>query len=408
VKKIILLIILVLFAVSCSKDDLTARVISILKTEGESVTLRRGSEEAVTAREGLSLSGGSSVSTGADSFCYITLDAESLLKMDENSAVFINNADARSLRLTVDKGQVLIDVHNRHDSDSELTVRVGGSTLAVRGTLFVAGFGGGGQVTVIMLEGSADVDGTALEAGYMAQVSDGETDVKPIILDELDRFAIQSIIDNQTRVIEAGTITRDGAERLPDLLEGTVDITRMLVLGGMAVYNEDNSILLCPAVNWGSGTALFPHELPDNFMISYDFKIGGGTGADGIVCAFFAPLRTDTAAGGDLNFRGGYGIELDTFRNVNDSPNPHIALIHGTASNHLVSVDDTRVGDGEWHRIVLRVNGNTVTVTLGGDTVIEYTGEIDRTERNLYFTATTGGSTNDHYIRNVVFYNFRR
>ena len=67
------------------------------------------------------------------------------------------------------------------------------------------------------------------------------------------------------------------------------DITKDLVLENSAIYNEkDNSILLCPNKTWSSGKAKYPYEICEDFTISFDYKIGGGTSADG---AFFGNKR---------------------------------------------------------------------------------------------------------------------
>ena len=122
--------------------------------------------------------------------------------------------------------------------------------------------------------------------------------------------------------------------------------------------------------------------------------------------AFFALDEIPTVVGGQLSFDGseGYGIEFDSYHNqeYNDSPNPHIALIHGEASNHLVSVDDERVRTNQWHTADITVDGDRITAKIDGDAVIDFTGYIDRTNRSMYFAASTGASNDNHYIRSVV------
>jgi hypothetical protein len=201
------------------------------------------------------------------------------------------------------------------------------------------------------------------------------------------------------------------------------DITKLLALGGKAKYSDlDNSILLCPAETQSYGNAFYPKELPNNFTVTYDFKISGsGTGADGIVCVFFAKKEINPAVGGYLNFSNGYGIELDTHRNIigdyaaedriltngtklekPDPDKPHIALIHEKPLNHLLYREDERVKSNTWHTVVIRVQDNRITASIDGDTLIDYTGIINRSNRHMYFTATTGSFTNNHYIRNVI------
>ena len=112
---------------------------------------------------------------------------------------------------------------------------------------------------------------------------------------------------------ESGFISIDGE-----------DITDKLILEGDAEYDKDEgAILLCPAETWSNGKAKYPYEVLKNFSVSFDYKIGGGTSADGIVLAFYAQKDSVVKDGGYMNFEGcgGYGLEFDTYQNSNDSPN---------------------------------------------------------------------------------------
>ena len=184
------------------------------------------------------------------------------------------------------------------------------------------------------------------------------------------------------------------------------DITQDLLLENDAVYDKDtNTILLCPASTWSNGKAKYPFEVCEDFTVSFEYMIGGGSSADGIMLAFFAEKDSITIDGGYLNFEGcgGYGLEFDTYRNVNDSRYAHIAIVRDYVSNHLVSVDEPRVDDEQWHTAVLKVSGNNVVCTIDGDTVIDQVIEFDKTYRYMYFAASTGSCTDNHYIRNVRF-----
>ena len=159
-----------------------------------------------------------------------------------------------------------------------------------------------------------------------------------------------------------------------DTPEELKDITSQLKTEGDAVYDSNtNTILLCPNQTWSNGKAKFPFEISEDFKLSFEYKIGGGTSADGIVVAFFAEKDSVVKDGGFLNFEGcgGYGLEFDTYQNTNDSPYSHIAIIRDEVSNHLVMVDEPRVDDEKWHRAVLEIKGKKITVTIDGDIVID-------------------------------------
>lgn len=184
------------------------------------------------------------------------------------------------------------------------------------------------------------------------------------------------------------------------------DITKDLILENSAVYNEkDNSILLCPNKTWSSGKAKYPYEISEDFTITFDYKIGGGTSADGIVLAFFAEKNSITTDGGFMNFEGcgGYGLELDTYRNSGDPQSAHFALIYDKVSNHLISVRDSRVDDEKWHKAVLKIEGNTIDVSIDGECIINQKISFKKNYRYLYFAASTGAYSDNHYIRNVKF-----
>lgn len=184
------------------------------------------------------------------------------------------------------------------------------------------------------------------------------------------------------------------------------DITKDLILENSAVYDEaNNTILLCPKQTWSNGKAKYPFEVCEDFTISFEYMIGGGSSADGIMLAFFAQKDSITKDGGYLNFDGcgGYGLEFDTYTNTNDSPNAHIAIVRDEVSNHLISVDEPRVDDEKWHNALIKVSGNNITVSIDNDIIINENIDFDKTYRYMYFSASTGASTDDHYIRNVKF-----
>lgn len=185
-----------------------------------------------------------------------------------------------------------------------------------------------------------------------------------------------------------------------------VDITDQLILEGSAYYDKtEDAIMLCPAKTWSNGKAKYPFEVLEDFQVKFDYKIGGGKGADGIILAFYAQKDSVTQNGGYLNFNGcgGYGLELDTHPNTNDSQNAHVGIVRDDVSNHLVMVDDSRVEDNSWHSADLKITGNKVVVKIDGDTIINKTIAFDKTYRYMYFAAATGEWDDNHYIKNVRF-----
>ncbi len=184
------------------------------------------------------------------------------------------------------------------------------------------------------------------------------------------------------------------------------DITADLILENSASYDErTNEIVLCPNVTWSNGKAKYPFEMTEDFTLTFEYSIGGGTSADGIMLAFFAQKDSVVMDGGYMNFEGcgGYGLEFDTFSNPGDSKNAHIALVYDKVSNHLISVDEPRVDDEKWHTAKLSVECNNIEVTIDGDIIINEQVQFNKEYRYMYFAATTGLYSDNHSIRNVKF-----
>jgi len=141
------------------------------------------------------------------------------------------------------------------------------------------------------------------------------------------------------------------------------------------------------------------------FTIEFKLKVGE-RGADGMVFMFYKTRNYIPAIGGRLMFSDwdeeapGYGVEFDHYENGYDTSGNHIALIKGISSNHLIQVD-TLFNDFEWHQVRIVVGTNTVNVELDGGQIIDWTGEIDRSNTNIGFGASTGYNSGWHIIDGV-------
>jgi hypothetical protein len=107
----------------------------------------------------------------------------------------------------------------------------------------------------------------------------------------------------------------------------------------------------------------------------------------------------------------GYGIEFDAHLNgpgqfagyEGDPSAAHIALVADSAGQHLASSDDPRVEDNAWHHVRVTVELGAVTVEVDAETVLTWSGELDRTFGGIGFAATTTASeTNWHIVDNVT------
>ncbi|MGQ9677260.1 MAG: alpha/beta fold hydrolase [Chloroflexota bacterium] len=188
-------------------------------------------------------------------------------------------------------------------------------------------------------------------------------------------------------------------------------------------------VLLTPAEPNQVGVLWLNAAITQPFTAEFRYRAGGGSGADGLVFMFYKDRAYKPYDGSCLGFAGvagpilfmepplrglwwsthdavaGYGIELDSWQSsqpdVKDPAPAHIALIKDSPNNHLAWVEDPRVADGQWHQVTVDVTSSSVTVTMDGDNVLRWRGQLDRRHTSLGFAASTGGYTNEHLLDDV-------
>ncbi len=177
-------------------------------------------------------------------------------------------------------------------------------------------------------------------------------------------------------------------------------------------------VVLTEDGDWQVGVAWFNQSIFSPFTAEFRYKVGGGTGADGMVFMFYKQSDYTPGAGGHLGFSirispseaepvPGYGIEFDNYSNNgggygrNDPSSNHIALIKDDGSRHLMYVDDSRTEDNKWHAARIVVGNSTIEVYVDDELVITWERTIDRTYGGIGFSATTGDLTNWHIVDDV-------
>lgn len=180
-------------------------------------------------------------------------------------------------------------------------------------------------------------------------------------------------------------------------------------LKGVAQKLSNGIIQLTPTTMHVAGSAWYvlPLSIFD-LTIEFDYRIGGGTGADGFVILFANEIKSigtsggseDTALGTNID-ENTYGIEFDTFRNAYDPLRNHIALIKGSIKNHLVYTTINKLNDDTFHHAVATWKNESLTLTVDGIQMIQANNVTFNMPFYFGFSASTGTYTDEHQIRNI-------
>ncbi len=173
---------------------------------------------------------------------------------------------------------------------------------------------------------------------------------------------------------------------------------------------------LTPAEDGQIGSLVFHRPIAafSGFRAAFDFRIGGGTGADGMS---FAVLGTDSFDTSSLFAEDGpagstsLALSFDTYNNEGDPNDNHMSLwINGNPvmADYTPSFD---LNSDEWHHAVIELTDTYVTVTVtpsGGSPEVAFDTSLagyalpGSLDARFGFGARTGGVNNEHYVDNVT------
>ncbi|MDO8533033.1 MAG: DUF1080 domain-containing protein [Dehalococcoidia bacterium] len=185
--------------------------------------------------------------------------------------------------------------------------------------------------------------------------------------------------------------------------------------GGSAYRDLQNAyvVLTQPTSRKTVGLVWLKQDVRSDFTVSFRYRIGGGGGADGMVFMFYKKKDYTPGTGGSLGFADanclavpGYGIEFDTWKNSGDcgifDPTPNeVALIKDHPKNHVVSVQDNRTNDNQWHTATVLVQHENIAVSIDGAVVLRWSGPLDKTYGGMGFASGVGDAANWHIIDDV-------
>jgi len=219
--------------------------------------------------------------------------------------------------------------------------------------------------------------------------------------------------------VGAGTSADCNANEVPDNCEVGVtieedfngEIESSYYLNGSAVLSA-GAVRLTPAESSQTGSLVFDAAVSRPmswFSASFDFRIGGGSGAEGLS---FSAFDADVYSPLDVFGESGPGaaslsVEFDTYDSGGENDN-HLDLLFNGVS--LGSYDPTfDLNNNQWHHASVVFDGEAATVTLtpnGGSPEVAYDA-VPVPDYvpfpSLYgFGARTGGSADAHWVDNVL------
>ena len=184
---------------------------------------------------------------------------------------------------------------------------------------------------------------------------------------------------------------------------------------GSAAFSSGNGVLLNPATANTSGSINWSFAQVPFEEIQFQFKAGGGSGADatwfysyasGVPTTEFGSTATGTLADGYIIYFSEYhnciGIAYGSFTDGNQCVSGN-----GTAGDPLaaVSMPPGTINDNNWHNIDIQFFENKIYVRWDGNLILQYSDVYTRDladYQDFGFGARSGSSTDNHYIRGLL------
>jgi len=205
----------------------------------------------------------------------------------------------------------------------------------------------------------------------------------------------------------------------------TTDSGAWQYLGSAHLDPANQDLVLTDTGYQEGGVAFFNYPIQGSFTASFSYRVGGGNyNGDGFTMFFYKEPYLNPDNGGSLAFSStvgsqlmavpGYGIEFDGWQNIpedfqqiagavvnppsGDPSSAYIALIEGSAADHLAYVNDPRVDDGNWHQVTVTVGVSSVAVYVDQSLVLKWSGTLNRTYSGFGFSGATGEVGSNYHI----------
>ena len=170
-----------------------------LTTTQGTVTLKNINGKTLSVRDGMKLYSGYTLSTGAKSYAYVTLDSQKVIKLDANSSTEIR-AKGSKLEIMVKSGKLFFNVKSPLTSSESMNIRTSTMVTGIRGTSgYISVLDTNtssvaitdGQVQVESTDTGADSQSVTVQAGQTASVAVQQNGTETTI--SLENLTVESI-----------------------------------------------------------------------------------------------------------------------------------------------------------------------------------------------------------------------
>lgn len=190
---------------------------------------------------------------------------------------------------------------------------------------------------------------------------------------------------------------------------------------GNITGNNNSEVILCPARPSTSGAVFYNQPINlticNKWKAEFDFRMFDGSSADGIAFCFLESPPSGFVSGAGMGIpssANGLKICFDTYNNCTTPTNsrvPKVEIRWGTGYNECWSQPTLENTDGSlsfirsnnYNRALIEYDNGNIRVSVNGNLLLTGFQTFNFTGY-LGFTASTGGSNDNHSIKNVIIY----
>lgn len=190
---------------------------------------------------------------------------------------------------------------------------------------------------------------------------------------------------------------------------------------GNILYTNNSEVVVCPARNSTSGAVFFNQPINlsicNKWKAEFDFRIFDGNGADGLAFCFLEVPPAGFVIGEGMGIpssANGLKICFDTYNNCVSPSNtrvPKVEIRWGVGYSECWSQPTLENTSGEisylrsndYNRALIEYDNGNISVSVNGKLLLTGNQSFNFTGY-LGFTASTGGSRDNHSIKNVIVY----